>query len=155
MKKPASAIIVSLVLLTACKAALQYQDTQALAAELLQADVDFAALSQQTNPKQAFAAYMAPDAIMLPRAGEPLNGYGNAIASFGEQPTFELLWQPQLAEVAKSNDLGWTWGTYQVLVDGRQVSKGKYVNIWVRQDSGAWKVRLDIGNLDPTKDDSG
>ena len=155
MKIPVSAVISSLLLLTACKASVQYQDKHTLAAELLQADQDFAALSERTDPKQAFAAYMAPDAIMLPRAGEPLEGYENAIASFGEQPTFELLWQPQLAEVAKSNDMGWTWGTYQVLVDGRQVSKGKYVNIWVRQDSGAWKVRMDMGNLDPTGDDSG
>ncbi len=120
-----------------------------LAAELLETDRAFAALSEQADPKQAFAAYLAPDAIMLPRSGEPVQGFDQAVASFGETPGFRLLWQPQLAEVSTGGDMGWSWGLYQVLVEGKQVSSGKYVNIWVRQPDGTWKVRLDMGNQEP------
>jgi len=120
-----------------------------LNAELLAADLAFAALSGASDPKSAFAQFMAPNAIMLPRQGDPIIGYEQAIASFGEEPGFELLWQPQLAEVAASGDFGWTWGTYQVAVNNQTVSAGKYVNVWQRQDDGKWKVRLDMGNQDP------
>jgi ketosteroid isomerase-like protein len=138
-----------LLLITACEVAIEHQDAQPLADELLAADKAFADLSQRTDPKQAFAAYLAPNAIMIPRAGDPITGFDRAIASFGDTPGFELLWQPQQAEVASSGDMGWTWGRYQVLVDGTQVSNGKYVNIWVRPEGGEWKVRLDMGNQEP------
>jgi ketosteroid isomerase-like protein len=118
-------------------------------AALLQADRDFARLSEELDPKRAFAAYLAPNVILLSRAGSPVEGYDNALASFGEEPGFALLWQPQLAEVAASGEMGWTWGTYQVIVDGRQVSSGKYVNIWALQADGSWKVRMDMGSQDP------
>jgi len=122
------------------------------AMELLQADREFASLSESTDPKTAFSAYLAPNALMLPRSGEPLNGFDASIASFGEEPGFSLHWQPQLAEVAISGEMGWTWGTYQVLVDGTQMSNGKYVNIWTRQADGRWKVRMDMGNQEPTQE---
>jgi hypothetical protein len=59
-------IIPALLFLCACKVEVQLNDTDALAAELLQADQDFAALSESTTPKTAFAAFMAPDGMMLP-----------------------------------------------------------------------------------------
>ncbi len=138
-----------LVSLIACNAEVQLPDTETLAAELLQADVDFAMLSMQTDPKQAFAAFLAPNAIMIPRAGDPLEGIDAAIASFGDEPVFKLHWQPKFSEVAAAGDMGWTWGTYQLLVQDRQVSKGKYVNIWTLQEDGSWKVRMDMGNQEP------
>jgi len=121
---------------------------------LLQADKDFALLSERTDPKTAFAAYLAPDAMMIPRHGDPIVGFDNAIASFGEEQGYELLWQPQLAEVTGSGEMGWTWGLYQVIVEGEQVSSGKYVNIWVKQPDGNWKVRMDMGNQEPAQKSS-
>jgi ketosteroid isomerase-like protein len=121
---------------------------------LLQADQDFARLSRESDPKSAFSAYLAPNAIMLPRSGDPIEGFDNAVASFGDPPGFDLLWQPQLAEVAASGEMGWTWGTYQVVIDGQQVSSGKYVNIWMLQPDGSWKVRLDMGNQEPAQETS-
>ena len=144
-----STFILTLILLTACEADIQSNDTNAMAAELLQADRDFAALSQNTDPKQAFANYLAANAIMLPRAGDPIEGYEAALASFGEEAGFDLHWQPQFAEVAESGDMGWTWGRYQLLVEGEQLYSGKYVNIWTRQPDGSWQVRLDLGNQEP------
>jgi ketosteroid isomerase-like protein len=144
-----SIFITGFLILTACKVDMQSQDIDVMAAELLQTDKDFAALSQNTDPKQAFANYLAPNAIMIPRAGDPIEGYQAAIASFGKKPGFDLFWQPQFAEVAESGDMGWTWGRYQLLVEGVELHSGKYINIWSRQPDGSWQVRLDMGNQEP------
>ncbi len=119
--------------------------------DLLQVDKDFALLSEQTDPKTAFTAYLAPDAMLIGRRGDPIVGFDNAIASFDDGSGIDLLWQPQMAEVAKSGDMGWTWGTYQVVAEGKQISNGKYVNIWIRQADGKWKVRVDMGNQEPAQ----
>lgn len=117
--------------------------------ELLTADQAFAALSDSTDARTAFAAYLDPGAILLPRSGEPREGLTAALDALGDASAYRLLWQPQFAEVAASDDFGWTWGTYQVVVEGEEVSRGKYVNVWRRQPDGAWKVRLDMGNVEP------
>jgi len=127
-------------------------DIDAETQALMEADQAFAALSAETNPKKAFSAYMAPDGMMLPRASAgAIVGYESVIAVFGEDgdPGYTLLWQPQFAEVANSGDMGWTWGQYQIVVDGEAANTGKYVNIWQKQPDGSWKVRVDIGNQRP------
>lgn len=147
MKNPV--LIFGLLILTACEAKIEVADDAALAAELLQTDRDFAALSERSDPKQAFAAYLAGDAMLIGRAGDPVEGYDAAIASFGDVTGLDLYWQPQFAEVAAAGDMGWTWGRYQLLMNDEPVYNGKYVNIWKRQADGSWKVRVDVGNQEP------
>ncbi len=147
-------IALPILLCLSCHATAFANDQASSAATLLQADRDFALLSEQSDPKRAFTAYLAPNVIMLPRAGKPVEGFDNAIASFGDTPGYMLHWQPQLAEVAASGEIGWTWGIYQVIVDGEQVSSGKYVNIWTLQADGRWKVRMDMGNQEPAQETS-
>lgn len=139
------------VVLTACQGH-PVIDTEAEAETLIAADRAFAELSEMSNPKAAFAAYMAPNGLMLPRASQgAIEGLENVVAAFGTEPDpgYDLLWQPQYAEVAAAGDMGWTWGQYQVLVDGVEISSGKYVNVWQKQADGTWKVRADIGNQRP------
>jgi ketosteroid isomerase-like protein len=61
----------------------------------------------------------------------------------------------RFSEVARSGDLGYTWGTYSiaprtVTARGRgqsqtlNVEAGFYVRVWVRERSGQWKVALDV-----------
>ncbi len=147
-----SAALATLLLLFACQPTSPI-DLQAETRSLMSADKAFAALSAETTPKNAFANYMAPDGLMLPRSSDgAIEGYESVIAVFGDDgdPGYKLLWQPQFAEVANSGDMGWTWGQYQVVVDGQDVDTGKYVNVWKKQPGGSWKVRVDIGNQRPT-----
>ena len=57
---------------------------------------------------------------------------------------------PRFAEVARSRDLGYTWGTYRiptVLLRGGGSTTGEsgfYARVWVRTRDGAWKVALDV-----------
>ena len=61
----------------------------------------------------------------------------------------------KFAEVARSGDLGYTWGTFTiaprtVTARGRgqsqtvNIEAGFYVRVWVRERSGQWKVALDV-----------
>lgn len=144
-------LLLVLAATTACQISPQVDLDQAVR-DLLAADRAFAALSEQSGPKTAFAAYMAPDGIMMPAASSgAVVGYDNVMAQFddAEDPGYHLLWQPQFAEVAAAGDMGWTWGQYQVIAEGVQTRSGKYVNIWKMQADGRWKVRVDVGNQRP------
>ena len=61
----------------------------------------------------------------------------------------------RFAEVARSGDLGYTWGTFTiaprtVTAGGRgqpqtvNIQAGFYVRVWVRERNGQWKVALDV-----------
>lgn len=116
---------------------------------LLEADRAFAELSASSNARTAFERYLADNALMLPRSGVVLEGYDAAVESLGDGSGYRLLWQPAYAEVADSGELGWTWGRWQLWVDGSVTTRGKYVNIWTRDADGNWKVRMDMGNAEP------
>ena len=123
-------------------------------ARLLQADREFAAASLRAGPAEAFYQFTTADALQLPADGEPLRGREAIRDSLSEGPPRVLNWQPQFAEVADDEDLGWTWGLWQLYetgAGGRRLAQGKYVNIWKKQPDDSWKVRLDLGNTQKNK----
>lgn len=125
-------------------------DRTAEAEKLLDADRAFAALSASTDTARAFAAYMAPDGMQLSAQGEPVRGADMIVARIRAEPPSRLLWTPRFAEVAAAADMGWTWGDWQAFdpaAPDQPVASGRYVNIWLRQPDGSWKVRVDIGNV--------
>jgi ketosteroid isomerase-like protein len=118
--------------------------------ELLAADSAFAALSRAEGPGLAFAAYLVDDALQLPAGGAPVRGGANIAAGFDEVPDMTLDWEPEDGGVAASGDMGWTWGRYTATWPGEDgeahLSHGKYLNVWVRDDAGEWRVLVDMGN---------
>jgi ketosteroid isomerase-like protein len=121
-------------------------------ATLLQTDNDFARASVQKSAIEAFALYLANDAIQLPAGANPVLGKKAILEQMGSG--YGLRWEPKNGEVAKSADLGWTWGTYELHskdTEGKTVVRhGKYVNVWRKQNDGAWKVIVDMGNASPS-----
>ncbi|MFA5941247.1 MAG: nuclear transport factor 2 family protein [Sinimarinibacterium sp.] len=125
-------------------------DRAAEAEMLLDADRAFAALSASTDTGRAFAAYMAADGMQLPAQGEPVLGVDAVVARIAAGPPSRLLWTPRYAEVAAAADMGWTWGDWQAFdpaAPEQPLAGGRYVNVWLRQPDGSWKVRLDMGNV--------
>ncbi len=90
-------------------------------------------------------AFCAPEGSMLPPNAPIANGT-DAIRKFS------LTWAPVAAEVARSGDIGYTRGTFQLSFNGPSGQKvsdtGKYVTVWKKQADGSWKVVVDIFNSD-------
>lgn len=77
----------------------------------------------------------------------PLIGIENARSVLLTQPGL-LDWQPQFVDVARSGDLGYFYGVYQVRdkagANGKIIEEGSYIRIWKKQPNGKWKVAVDL-----------
>ena len=132
----------------------QYVDTVNEKEKLLQADKDFSETSLKLGAAEAFNQYLTEDALELPSGKNAVQGRENIYDMMKEnQDDYKLEWTPQYAEVAKSGELGYTWGTYILSYKDEkgeeQKSYGKYLNIWKKQTDGSWKVAVDMGNSSP------
>jgi ketosteroid isomerase-like protein len=58
-----------------------------------------------------------------------------------------MTWKPTSADIAASGDLGYTIGRWE-FTGAEGSARGSYVTIWRRQPDGAWKVVVDIGDVD-------
>jgi ketosteroid isomerase-like protein len=145
-------ILLIIVFQLACS---QLADTEAEKEKLLQTDIEFAQFSVNNGAAEAFNEYLTEDALQLPAGNNPVKGVDN-IYNRNNQGNYILDWSPQYAEVAKSGDMGYTWGTYSLAYNDEngeeQKSYGKYLNIWKKQTDGNWKVAVDIGNDSPDPD---
>jgi len=101
------------------------------------------------------ASFCGPDAaILVPNA--PAAEGKEAIRKWFQEifniPNFKLIWHATGAEGAKSGDLGYSTGKFDLSYtdpSGKQVTDhGKYVTVWKKQKDGSWKVVRDIFNSD-------
>jgi ketosteroid isomerase-like protein len=99
-------------------------------------------------------AFMARDGVIMP-PNEPAASGAAAhdwAARMMAMPGFGASWSANVAEVAGSGDVGYTSGTYDLHAnapDGSPFSDhGKYLTVWKKDMTGAWKVEADIFNSD-------
>jgi ketosteroid isomerase-like protein len=114
--------------------------------ELIDVDRAFSALSKEKGMNHAFLSYVAEDGVMLSPNKMPVvgkNKIGDLFKSDDSKTVFT--WNPLYAEVAKSGDLGYTYGTYEIL-EGESRQKGTYVSVWKKDTTWEWKFVLDSGN---------
>jgi ketosteroid isomerase-like protein len=113
---------------------------------LMQADRAFSDLSKAKGMKAAFMQYMDSNGILLRPGYYPL--VGEAARSFLQgqnEGGATLTWEPQAAEMARSGDLGYTYGLFTVTAKDTTL-QGTYISIWKKQKDGSWKFVLDTGN---------
>lgn len=114
--------------------------------EVIDADKKFSAMSQTKGMKAAFLSYMDSSGVLLRENHYPIIGKeAQAYIRQTNDSAFTLTWQPRSADVAKSGDLAYTFGTYTLHTKGTML-KGTYVSIWKKQKDGSWKFVLDAGN---------
>lgn len=74
------------------------------------------------------------------------------ITGFYSMPGMSIHWQATKVEAARSGDLAYSSGTYELgFMDpkGKPLTDhGKYVTVWRKQADGSWKVAMDIFNSD-------
>lgn len=121
---------------------------------LMDVDREFAKASASQGAAKAFSSYAADD-LRLHREGQfPLKGKEAALAVLSAKPE-RLSWQPLRADVARSGDLGYTYGTYELggtgAADAPPQESGNYLRIWKQEAGGKWKVVLDLLNPIPPK----
>ncbi len=109
---------------------------------LVEAELGFAKDAQQRTVTAAFLAALAEDGVLF-RPGPVLGATWTRDNPFPED--FLLDWEPELAEVASSGDLGYTTGPY---ISGRRGQEpagfGRFVSVWKRTSAG-WRLATDIG----------
>jgi len=113
---------------------------------LMAVDREFSKYSQDNGMNAAFMEYISEDGVMLRSNSMPIVGK-NAVSGLfrGDDSGFTLTWEPLYADIAKSGEIGYTYGTYE-LTHQEGVQKGTYVSIWKKDNDGKWKFVLDSGN---------
>ncbi len=103
-----------------------------------------------TKNPDAWCAFYAPNAVILP-ANEPMAttpaAIRKSIAAFLSMPDLRVSWKPIKIEVARSLDLAYLYGVYELTAkdgNGQAVTdRGKNVEIWKKQPNGQWKCVVD------------
>ena len=118
--------------------------------QLLETDRQFSQMSADKGMAFAFDYFMADSAIMLKDNMSPIMGRDAINKQHVNVPdNAKLTWEPIFADIAASNDLGYTIGewTYAVTDSTGVVSKsyGHYISVWKKQDDGSWKYVFDSG----------
>lgn len=110
-------------------------------ASLIAAEHSFAADAARLGINPAFRAHAAADSILLRPDPRPALAQ---LATESDDPGVRLEWQPVVAAVARSNDLGFTTGPYR-MSQGEEAHYGRFLTIWLRGDDGKWRWYLDHG----------
>ncbi|MEI2748187.1 MAG: DUF4440 domain-containing protein [Ferruginibacter sp.] len=116
--------------------------------DLMAADKEFSSLSEEKGMKNAFIEYIDSNGVLLRPGHLPIIG-ANAIDYLIQQDDtgYTLSWEPRNAEVAKSGEMGYTYGIYAMRPKAKDtVIYGTYVSVWKKQQDGKWKLLLDTGN---------
>lgn len=140
--------IVAVVLLISCATKEPKIVTVDTKKEILEADLAFSEMSKAKGMRAAFMEYIDSNGVLLRPNTLPLVG-GQAIDYISQEndSSYSMVWEPQGALVAKSGDLGFTYGVYALTIKGKDsVKYGTYTSIWKKQADGKWKFVLDTGN---------
>ena len=104
---------------------------------------------------KASAGYCADDGSFMPPNSPIATGkeaISQVFAGFFAIPGIKLNWHPTKIGVARSGELGYSTGVYEMSFkdpSGKTVNdRGKYVTVWKKQSDGSWKVLNDIFNSD-------
>jgi len=104
---------------------------------LVNAEKDFAKSLAKNGDKEAYLEYALASALVF--RPNPVN-----VKTFYNTQTKDentVTWEPNLAKVSRSGDLGFTTGPYAVT--GVDKKFGQYLSIW-KSENGKWKLAIDL-----------
>ena len=136
------------VLAFSCNSKIPEQDNVDYKAAMMEADRAFSKLSEEKGMKHAMIQYIDSKGILLRPNSIPIAG-GEAInyISQGNDTSYTMTWEPSGGTIAKSGELGYTFGVYSLKPNDKDtIFYGTYVSIWKKQADGKWKFVLETGN---------
>jgi ketosteroid isomerase-like protein len=102
----------------------------------------------------ATMAYYADDAMVMP-GDAPVANTKQKIRDLWAPmmaPNMSVSWQVNQAEVARSGDLGYARGVYQLVTKDAAgkttIERGKLLEVWKKQADGKWKCVIDNFSAD-------
>lgn len=117
-------------------------------------DIEWSNSAQSKNVDTWVANY-SPDAVVLSPNQPAASGneaIRKTIGGLLGLPGLSMKWRPLKVEVARSGDIGYLHGTYELSFDnpngGRIEDHGKYVEVWKKQPDESWKCAIDMFNSD-------
>jgi len=140
-----------LALLTSSCAPTTAPDMRATEEAAIRATDEQWAATAAKNDVAGTVAFYADDAVMLP-PNAPIAKDAKAIRDAWVgllNPNITLAWKVTKVEVAKSGELGYLYGTYELSIKDPVVhDTGKMVEVWKKQADGKWKCIVDTYNSD-------
>ena len=117
-------------------------------AEILSVDAAFSAASVAQGSGPAFEQFAAPNAIGV-GGGQYIFGPAALGEAFTSDPTDVISWVPRFSDAAASGDLGFSVGEATFDFGPAGTFYSKYLTVWQKQDTGAWRWVADLGNNRP------
>jgi ketosteroid isomerase-like protein len=123
--------------------------------DLIKTDLAFSEMSDTKGRNAAFSAYAADNATVLRPYSMPITGHDAIMGIFAAHPDslYHLTWKPISADVAKSGEIGFTYGTYALDIKGVGQEEGTYCTVWHKNKDKQWKYLLDTGNQGLSSDE--
>src|SRR5262245_18635938 len=108
---------------------------------LMEIDRKFSQLSKEQGVQKAFAQFLAQKTRLLRPQLFPESNRDKVLAIIAQEKG-TLTWEPSGGDIAKSGDLGYTYGLSQRNVEGK-IETGNYVRAW-RKENSEWKIAVDV-----------
>ena len=130
------------------------QNSHKAVAEVRAADAAWLRAYQAKDVEKSAAFFGEQGSMLVPN--NPILTGREAVAKFIAKSfttqDYKIAWRPNKADVARSSELGYTSGTYELSfkdASGKVVAdKGKYLMVWKKLADGTWSVLFDISNSD-------
>ena len=121
-------------------------DVAAARNDLLDEDRAYAQASSKDGLVKAFNAYASPEARLYRNGSLPFHNRETSAAALASTKG-QVSWSLIAGDVARSGDLGYTHGTYEITGDAKTVTeRGSYVRIW-RGFGDHWRIVVDVTNV--------
>ncbi|HEX3282964.1 MAG TPA: nuclear transport factor 2 family protein [Pyrinomonadaceae bacterium] len=127
-----------------------HASVEAEQALLLAKDSEFSKLSATRDAQTAFESFASSDVRVFRDEKIPIVGKAAGLTALPATSSI-WTWKPTFADVSRSGDLGYTYGTYRIASKGtpaKNLESGNYYRIWKKQ-GGKWVVVADLTNPVP------
>lgn len=115
-------------------------DAAAEAARLRAAEAALYAEAADDGLARAYASRLADEARVHRPGAMPVTGRA-ALAAWADALPGRYRGEPLFADVARSGELGYTWGSYERVGDAPDA--GYFARVWKREPGGAWRIVMD------------
>jgi len=115
-------------------------------AGLLKVEREFLTAAKASSLGQAYQSRLSDDARIHRPGVMPVVGK-EALRGWIAKQTMTLSGEPIKADVSRSGDLGYAYGSYEL--GGAQPQKGYFARVWKRDEKGQWRIVIDTVSLLP------